>query len=209
MASYEAIRASSRLNSSCESWRPSWVESSRSVGLWKVPTLSARAVRSAALAALGANGSCTCTMSSGSVVSASSIVRATSTGSDAARRRVGENGSTSPTPEHQRLCVGSREQRLVPASAVAQRLAALAHELGGVRRRDDQHPVAALVQLPREQPHVVADLGLGLPGEWAHLRDRKPLFWHADAVYAGAVGAPQLSVKLGDRVQRLPGARAA
>src|SRR5437588_4557779 len=37
-------------------------------------------------------------MSTGSSVSPSSIVRATSTGSEAARRRVGENGSTSPAP---------------------------------------------------------------------------------------------------------------
>jgi hypothetical protein len=34
--------------------------------VWKLPTFSAREWRSAALAALGANGSCTCTKSSGS-----------------------------------------------------------------------------------------------------------------------------------------------
>jgi hypothetical protein len=70
----------------------------RSVGPWKLPTFSAREWRSATLDALGANGSWTWTMSSASAVNASSIVRATSTGNDAARLRVGENGSTSPTP---------------------------------------------------------------------------------------------------------------
>ena len=74
------------------------MESSRSVGEWKLPTFSAREWRSATLEALGANGSCTCTTSSRRLARASSMVRATSTGSDAARRRVGENGSTSPTP---------------------------------------------------------------------------------------------------------------
>ena len=68
------------------------------MGAWKLPTFSAREWRSATLEALGANGSCTLTTSSASTLSASSIVRATSTGSEAARRRVGENGSTSPTP---------------------------------------------------------------------------------------------------------------
>ena len=68
------------------------------MGAWKLPTFSAREWRRATLDALGANGSCTLTTSSASTLSASSIVRATSTGSEAARRRVGENGSTSPTP---------------------------------------------------------------------------------------------------------------
>ena len=87
-----------RAKSSRESGPVSCVESTRSVGAWKLPTLSAREWRRAALDALGANGSCTLTMSSGSAVSASSIVRATSTGSEAVRRRAGAKGSTSPTP---------------------------------------------------------------------------------------------------------------
>ena len=45
--------------------RATSVESSRSVGAWKVPTLSEREWRSAALEVLGANGSCTWTKSSG------------------------------------------------------------------------------------------------------------------------------------------------
>ena len=58
--------------------------------------------------------------------SASSIVRATSTGSEAARRRVGANGSTSPTPSTSGAASARAEQRLrVPA----QRPAGLADEL--------------------------------------------------------------------------------
>ncbi len=44
--------------------------------------------------------------------SSSSIVRATSTGSEAARRRVGANGSTSPTPSTTRPVGRTLEQRL-------------------------------------------------------------------------------------------------
>ena len=87
-----------RANSRRESGAVICVERTRSVGAWKLPTFSECEWRSAALDALGANGSWTLTMSSGSTVSASSIVRATSTGSEAARRRAGANGSTSPTP---------------------------------------------------------------------------------------------------------------
>ncbi len=60
--------------------------------------MSAREWRSAALAALGANGSWMCARSSGATENSCSIVRATSIGSETARLREGENGSTSPTP---------------------------------------------------------------------------------------------------------------
>ena len=58
-----------------------WVESTRSVGEWKLPTLSAREWRSAAAEALGANGSCTCTMSNGVRDKSVSIARVASSGS--------------------------------------------------------------------------------------------------------------------------------
>ena len=74
------------------------MESTRSVGAWKEPTLSARLWRSATELALGANGSCTWTKSSGANVSTSSIVRAMSTGGDGAPPRRRWSGSSSPTP---------------------------------------------------------------------------------------------------------------
>ena len=58
-------RASRRPKNSSMNRRATCVESTRSVGEWKLPTFSAREWRSAAADALGANGSCTCTMSSG------------------------------------------------------------------------------------------------------------------------------------------------
>ncbi len=48
-----AVRASSRPNSRSTRGRATWVESSRSVAEWKLPTFSAREWRSAAEAALG------------------------------------------------------------------------------------------------------------------------------------------------------------
>ena len=62
--------------------RATCVESTRSVGEWKLPTFSAREWRSAAAEALGANGSCTCTMSSGARSSSVSIARLASSGSE-------------------------------------------------------------------------------------------------------------------------------
>ena len=74
------------------------MESTRSAGAWKVPTLSAREWRNAAEEALGANGSCTCTKSNEASSRSSSIVRATSSGSDTFTAfRVGGNGRLWPT----------------------------------------------------------------------------------------------------------------
>ena len=64
VAANAAVRPSRRPNSRSTSGRATWVDTNRSVGEWNVPTFSAREWRSAALAALGANGSCTCTKSS-------------------------------------------------------------------------------------------------------------------------------------------------
>ena len=91
-----AVRPSRRPNSRSTIGRATWVESSRSVAEWKVPTFSAREWRSAADDALGANGSCTCTKSSSARSSSSSIVRDTSTGSATEPPR--RNGRLWPTP---------------------------------------------------------------------------------------------------------------
>ena len=93
-----AVRASSRPSTSETTLRATWVDSSRSVGAWNVPTLSAREWRSAALDVDGAKGSWTWQTSSGRIVSRFSIVRETSTGSAGARRALpGRSGSASPT----------------------------------------------------------------------------------------------------------------
>ena len=91
MAAKLAVRPSSRPNSSSTTLRAICVETKRSVVEWKVPTFSARECRSAADAALGANGSCTCTKSSSARSSRSSSVRDTSSGSDTEPPR--RNGS--------------------------------------------------------------------------------------------------------------------
>ena len=94
---HAAVRASSRPKNSSTTRRATCVEMSRSVGAWNEPTFSAREWRSAAAGTLGANGSCTCTKSKATLSSSSSIVRATSTGTEAGRRAE-RKGSTSPTP---------------------------------------------------------------------------------------------------------------
>ena len=93
-----AVRASSRPKKSSMKRRATWVDSTRSVGVWNVPTLSACEWRSAVADALGANGSCTCRMSSGRSASRCSIVRAPSSGSDTIPpRRAGGTGTLWPT----------------------------------------------------------------------------------------------------------------
>jgi hypothetical protein len=93
------VRASSRPKKRSTKRRATCVESTRSVGAWNVPTLSAREWRSATELADGANGSCTCTKSTGAICSASSMVRAMSTGGDGTtERRRGPSGRSSPTP---------------------------------------------------------------------------------------------------------------
>ena len=109
MAAKLAVRPSSRPNSSSTTLRATWVETKRSVVEWKVPTLSAREWRSAADAALGANGSCTCTKSSSTLSSRSSSVRDTSSGSDTEPPR--RKGSDWPDRQHRRAA-GLGEQRV-------------------------------------------------------------------------------------------------
>ena len=80
-----AVRASSRPKKISTRGRATWVERMRSLGSWKLPTLSEREWRSATEAALGANGSCTWTMSSSTPPSSSSSGRLRSIGTGAAR----------------------------------------------------------------------------------------------------------------------------
>ena len=99
MAAKLAVRPSRRPKNSSTTRRTTWVESTRSVAAWNVPTFSARECRRAAAAALGANGSCTCTKSNGTLSSTCSIVRETSTGTETEPlRRAGGNGMLWPTP---------------------------------------------------------------------------------------------------------------
>jgi hypothetical protein len=102
----DAVRASRRPKNSSTKRRATWVERTRSVGAWNEPTLSARLCRSATDDALGANGSWTCTKSSGAIVRTSSIVRATSTGG-AGRPPRRCSGSSSPTPSTRTAPSGS------------------------------------------------------------------------------------------------------
>jgi hypothetical protein len=91
------VRASSRPKKTSTSGRATWVESTLSVGSWKLPTLSECEWRSAVEETLGANGSWTWTMSGSALTSKRSIVRLTSSGTGAARGR-GPRGKASPEP---------------------------------------------------------------------------------------------------------------
>ena len=169
------MRASRRLNSSRESGPVSWVERIRSVGAWKLPTLSAREWRSATLDALGANGSWTLTTSSASVVSASSIVRATSTGSDAARRRAGANGSTSPTPSTTGSPPAARSSSARRGERSARRLSRTS--AAGLRRARSRAPGGRGRELARRPGDVLVDLVRGPPRRTASpARSRGPLW---------------------------------
>ena len=136
------------------------------MGAWNEPTFSAREWRSAAARTLGANGSCTCTKSRATPSSSSSIVRATSTGSEAGRRAE-RKGSTSPDAEHARAAVA--------ASSLAGRATRaprdVAHEVERVRGCDDRDLVPALREPLRGLAHEGVDLVAVLPGVRRDLRD--------------------------------------
>ena len=130
VASKLAVRASRRPSTSWTTLRATCVDSRRSVGVWNVPTFSAREWRSAALDVDGANGSWTWQTSSGRIVSRSSIVRETSTGSAGARRRAARQvGQRVADGEHARRRAGLGQQRAGIVARGAQRLARLAHRL--------------------------------------------------------------------------------
>ena len=138
--------------------RATWVETTRSVGAWKLPTLSAREWRSATLATLGANGSCTWQMSSAAAVEqlldrARDVERDGGPGARAARQR------------RQRLADGEHPR----AAVVGQQLAgvdgppALAHEVLRARRRDDQDAVPTGGELVADAANLLVDLVPRLP----------------------------------------------
>ena len=138
--------------------RATWVETTRSVGAWKLPTLSAREWRSATLATLGANGSWTWQMSMPPWSNSSSIVRATSIGTAApARVRPGSGGSASPTASTRGEPSSDRSS---PAWTAAP---ALAHEVLRARRRDDQDAVPTGGELVADAANLLVDLVPGLP----------------------------------------------
>ncbi len=96
MAWKVASRASMRPKNVSTKRRATCVDSTRSMGAWKVATLRPREWRSAAEDALGAHGSCTWTTSKPPRSKSSSTVRDTSTGSDGIARRGDSVGSSSP-----------------------------------------------------------------------------------------------------------------
>ena len=139
--------------------RATCVDSTRSVGLWNVPTFSAREWRSAALEVDGANGSCTRQTSSGRIVSRSSIVRDTSTGSAGTRRpEPGRSGSASPTASTRGGAAGLGQQRVRIVDRGPQRLARLADRVVRARGRDDDDPVPAAGELDGHALDVTRDV---------------------------------------------------
>ena len=97
VASNDAVRASSRPKNSSTNRRATWVDSTRSVGAWKEPTLSARECRSATRRRARRERLVHVHEVERRDVSTSSIVRATSTGGAGnPPRRC--SGSSSPTP---------------------------------------------------------------------------------------------------------------
>ncbi len=116
------MRASSLPSTSCTTLRATCVDSSRSVGVWNVPTFNALECRSAALEVDGANGSWTWQMSSGRIVNRSSIVRDTSTG-NAGNRRLdpGRSGNASPTASTRGGAPGSGSSWLGTSTAARKR----------------------------------------------------------------------------------------
>ena len=166
VASKDALRASRRPKNSSTKRRATWVESTRSAGAWKLPTLRDREWRSATDEALGANGSCTWTNSGGATVSASSIVREMSSGgAGIAPRRATASGSSSPTPSTRTPPSGSNSS---PAADAAARLA---HEARVVRGREHDDAVTGLGLLGGQRADECVDLVLVLPGKGRDLRD--------------------------------------
>ena len=153
---------------------PGW-PATRSVGAWKEPTLSAREWRSAALDVLGANGSCTCTKSGSAAPSASSTLRATSTGSERAPRRDEPTGSTSPTASSRGgwPLSGSSSSPPSPAAAIARRESRT--RLDEVEGATIATRCPACASRRRQALDVAVDLVPAFPRVRGHVRDRKAL----------------------------------
>ena len=166
------MRASSRPKNSSTKRRATCVDSTRSVGAWNEPTLSARLCRSATDDALGANGSWTCTKSSGATRE-DLLDRA---------RDVHRRGRQPAAPlqrqqladaEHPHAPVGV-QQRLGVVARRADQPPRLAHQRPRPRRRQHQHPVAARRQLLSQLADESIDLVFVLPRMRRDLRDGVP-----------------------------------
>ena len=152
--------------------------------------MRARLCRRATELALGANGSCTCTKSSGASVSTSSIVRAMSTGGDGAPPRALQRQQL-PDPQHPHAPVGI-EQRLGVARAPT-----------GSACRDsptsevERDGASTSIRCPRSASSRESaadervDLVLVLPRVGSDLGDREPLRHRAELrVRSGASALP-------------------
>ena len=113
------MRASRRPKKISTSGRATWVESSRSVGSWKLPTLSEmRVAQGAVEETLGANGSWTWTMSNGTAPSSASSVRLASTGTGAGRGpRAARQRHPAADGEHPRARAAREQRRRAAAAA--------------------------------------------------------------------------------------------
>ena len=170
VAANAAVRPSRRPNSRSTTGRATWVDTKRSVGEWKVPTFSAREWRSAALAALGANGSCTCTKSSSARSMNSSIERDTSSGSATEPPR--RNGRLWPDAQHARAAL-VREGRGRVRAHIADPRPPLLDQRARLRRRHHHDPMPAPAQLIGEPLDVGVHLVVLLPGVGRDLGDRE------------------------------------
>ena len=167
------MRASRRPKNSSTKRRATWVESTRSVGAWKEPTFSAREWRSATDDALGANGSCTWTKSSGASASTSSTVRA-----DVDRRRRRRAAAV----ERQQLADAEHAHLAVGGEQLLRRLAR-----ARISRRDsrtscgERDGASTSTRCPRAASSAGqladerVDLVVVLPGERRHLGDGEAL----------------------------------
>ena len=175
------MRASRRLNSSCESWRANCVESTRSVGSWKVPTLSARAVPQRD--ARGARRE--------RLVHVDDVQRQRRRAPprSCGRRRPAAMPPAAAWRERQHLADPSTSG---PSSARASSASGSAAQRAPALRTSSAERDGAITSTrcprrcssSREPRDVIAHLGSRLPGERTHLRDREALFRHVARVYA-------------------------
>ena len=153
------MRASSRPKKISTSGRATWVESTRSLGSWKLPTLSDCEWRSAVEATLGANGSCTWTMSNvdaaeQALEGAPDVERHRR----AARPRAGRQRQPGADREHRRPAVAGAlaapaalEQGAGPLERAVDQPPRLADGAARLRRRRDDDAVAALGEHRRQR----------------------------------------------------------
>ena len=176
-----AVRASSRPKKISTSGRATCVESTRSDGSWKLPTLSERECRSATDAALGANGSWTWTMSKSTPPRRASRPLETSSGSGTpAGTRTARHRQPGPDGQHRRAVAA---RALTAPRAVEQRVGRSRAAL--IRRRASRvasptldgaattTSVAALGELARRLLDELVDLVALAPGCGRHLGDAK------------------------------------